>query len=519
MSEVQMDAKDAPKDFMGHPRGLMICFLTEMWERFSYYGMRALLIFYLTKHFLFTDGQSASIYAAYISMVYITPVVGGIIADKYLGAGKAVMLGAVLLVLGHAGMAIEGVPATETIVDGVANVVRDGDVLQTFYMSLALIIMGVGFLKPNISTIVGSLYERNDPRRDSGFTLFYMGINLGSFLSALVCGYLGETYGWNWGFGSAGIGMLLGLVVFAKGKHLFNGTDLPANPEILEDRFFGIKREHLIYIGSLGGVLICWQLMQHQKLVGGLLGFTGVAMVGTILYYAFTKLDKIDRDRMLVCAFLMMYQIIFWGLFEQTGSSLSLMIDRNVDRVFLGWEMKASMFQSINAFFIFALAPLFGLLWVWLSKKGWEPSTPMKFALCLFQVGLGFLVMVYGASIAPNPSEVAVIWVILLFLLHTTGELCMSPVGLSMTTKLSVPKVVGMMMGVWFLCSAAGNFVSGLIAKAAGAETVGGVVVDKAAALAGYMEVYQTVGYFAIGAGIFAVLVTPVCKKMMHGIH
>lgn len=507
-------------EFFGHPKGLVICFLTEMWERFSYYGMRGLLIFYLTQHFLFTDEIAAGIYGAYISMVYITPVIGGIVADRYLGPVKAVVLGALLLVAGHFGMAIEGSAAIEVTVRGQLEVQRDPFYLQLFYLSLALIIMGVGFLKANISTLVGSMYTRKDPRRDGAFTLFYMGINLGSFLGAIVCGYLLQEYGFGWGFGAAGIGMLFGLMMFLRGHHVFGAAGKPKNPELLSQRIIpGINREWMIYLLALVGVLVCWQLIQYRVVVGGILGASVVLMLLIVIVYAFTKCEPHDRNRMLVCLFLMSYQVIFWSLFEQTGSSLNLMADRNVDRSVYGWEMPVVWFQSINAFFIITLAPLFNMMWIYLAKKGWEPSTPMKFALSLIQLGLGFLFLVYGASLATDPTQVALIWLVLLYLLHTTGELCISPVGLSMTTKLSVPGVVGMMMGCWFLASAAGNYVSGTIAAMTGSDTVGGEVVDPAAALAIYMDVYATAGWYSIGVGVLAMLLAPWLRRFMHGIH
>ncbi len=507
------------KEFLGHPQGLVICFLTEMWERFSYYGMRALLIFYLTQHFLFSDQSASSIYAAYISLVYITPVIGGVVADRYLGPVKAVILGAILLVAGHLGMAIEGSQAVEITVAGETFVERDPFYLQIFYFSLALIIMGVGFLKANISTLVGSMYEREDPRRDGAFTLFYMGINAGSFLGAIICGLLLQYKGFSWGFGAAGIGMLFGLLVFIKGHHLFGTAGAPKNPVALKQNILpGVNREALIYLLAFVGVLVCWQLMQFPPVIGGLVGVTLVAMTLTVVIYAFTQCEPLDRNRMLVCLFLMSYQIIFWSLWEQTGSSLNLMADRNVDRVILGIELPAAMFQSVNAFFIITLAPVFNMLWIYLYRRGWEPATPMKFALALIQLGLGFLFLVYGASTATDPTQIALIWLVLLYLLHTTAELCISPVGLSMTTKLSVPGVVGMMMGCWFLAMAGGNYISGTIAAMTGSDTVGGEVVDPAAALATYMDVYYTAGIYSIGIGVLAIFLVPVLTHFMHGI-
>jgi proton-dependent oligopeptide transporter, POT family len=514
-----VNSQTSAKEFMGHPRGLVICFLTEMWERFSYYGMRALLIFYLTQHFLFSDQLAAGILAAYISLVYVTPVIGGIVADRYLGPVKAVILGAILLVAGHFGMAIEGSQAVEASVNGQLEIQRDPFYLQLFYFSLALIIMGVGFLKANISTLVGSLYERKDPRRDGGFTLFYMGINLGSFLGAIICGFLMQYKGFSWGFGAAGIGMLFGLVVFLKGHHLFGDAGTPKQPDRLRQKIVpGISRETLIYLMTIIGVFVFWQLVQRPPVVGGILGTSLIIMTLVVISYAFTKCESEDRDRMLVCLFLMSYQIIFWSLFEQTASSLNLMTDRNVDRIIFGFELPAAVFQSVNAFFIVTLAPVFNMIWIALARRGWEPSTPMKFALSLIQLGLGFLFLVYGASLATDPTQVALIWLVLLYLLHTTGELCISPVGLSMTTKLSVPGVVGMMMGCWFLASAAGNYVSGTIAAMTGSDTVGGEVVDPAAALTTYMDVYYTAGLYSIAVGVFAIFLVPVLKRFMHGI-
>lgn len=519
MSDQSSVVTAAPAEFLGHPRGLITCFLTEMWERFSYYGMRALLIFYLTQHFLFSDEAAAGIYGAYISLVYITPVIGGIVADRYLGPGKAVILGALLLVAGHSGMAIEGSQATEIMVNGELVVEREEFYLQVFYFSLALIIMGVGFLKANISTLVGSMYERRDPRRDGAFTLFYMGINLGSFLGAIICGFMLEYLGFSWGFGAAGVGMLFGLLVFLRGQHHFGDASKPADPQLLKDVMLpGINREWFIYLLTFAGVLLFWQLMQYRTLVGGILGGSLVVMTLVVVVYAFLKCEPHDRNRMLVCLFLMSYQIIFWSLFEQTGSSLNLMTDRNIDREVFGFVIPAAAFQSVNAFFIITLAPLFSMVWLSLSRRGWEPSTPMKFALSLIQLGLGFLFLVYGASIATDATQVALIWLILLYLMHTAGELCISPVGLSMTTKLSVPKVVGMMMGCWFLASAAGNYVSGTIAAMTGSDTIGGEVTDPAAALANYMDVYSTAGWYSVGAGVAAMLLVPVLKHFMHGI-
>ncbi|MFT7128350.1 MAG: POT family proton-dependent oligopeptide transporter [Gammaproteobacteria bacterium] len=499
--------------FFGHPRGLVICFATELWERFSYYGMRALLIFYLTQHFLFTDQQAFLIYGAYTAMVYVMPVVGGMLADRYLGARKAVCFGAILLVVGHFGMAIEGPAAVE-------GVERDDFYLQIFYLSLAFIITGVGFLKANISTIVGALYEEGDVRRDSGFTIFYMGINIGAFASSLLCGWLGQTYGWSYGFGLAGIGMLFGLVVFLRGQKLLEGHAEPPNIEQLKQPIFvGLSREICIYIGAIVGVLAVWQLVQNQQLVGNLLMGSGGIMLAVILGYAFFKCTPQERDRMLTASALIVFSVIFWALFEQAGSSLNLFADRIVDRSLMGWEIPASMFQSLNAFFIFLLAPIFSVLWIRLAKRGIEPSTPVKFSLAIFQVGLGFLVLVFGITTFGDGGKPGMIWLVLIYLLHTTGELCLSPVGLSMITKLSVKRVVGMMMGVWFLASAGANYIASLIASLTSTKTVGGVVQDQVSATANVLDVYTNVGWLAVGVSVLLLLISPLLRKGMHGVH
>ena len=484
-------------DFLGHPKGLFVCFATEMWERFSYYGMRALLILYLTKHWEFTDTTSYLIYGAYTSLVYIMPVFGGMLADQILGSKKAVTYGAILLVFGHLGMTVE---SSE----------------QVFYLSLALIVSGVGFLKPNISTMVGALYEEGDPRRDSGFTIFYMGINIGAFTATLLCGYLGEEIGWAYGFGAAGIGMLLGLIIFLWGQKYLEGLAEPPSNKYMT-KINGISYENWAYISGIVMVLITWFLVQNSQLVGQLLGGFGVIFIGAWLFYALLKCAPEERDRLIVVGILILFSLIFWALFEQAGSSLNILTDRGVDRVIFGWEVPASMFQSLNAGFIFTIAPLFALLWIALAKRNMEPSTPIKFAIGIVFVGFGFLALVYGMK-SSEGLQTGVFWIILIYLLHTLGELCLSPVGLSSVTKLSPQRIVGFMMGMWFFASAAGNYVAGLIARATASESSGeGSDVFNLAQIQAFMDVYADVGLIAIGCGIFLAIITPLLKKLMHG--
>ena len=484
-------------DFLGHPKGLFVCFATEMWERFSYYGMRALLILYLTKHWEFTDATSYLIYGAYTSLVYIMPVFGGMLADQILGSKKAVTYGAILLVFGHLGMTVE---SNE----------------QIFYLSLALIVSGVGFLKPNISTMVGALYEEGDPRRDSGFTIFYMGINIGAFTATLLCGYLGEQVGWAYGFGAAGIGMLFGLIIFLWGQKYLEGLAEPPSNKYLQ-KMNGISYESWAYISGIFMVLVTWFLVQNSQLVGQLLGGFGAIFIGAWLLYALFRCAPDERDRLIVVGILILFSLIFWALFEQAGSSLNILTDRGVNRVIFGWEVPASMFQSLNAGFIFTIAPLFAMLWIALAKRNMEPSTPIKFSIGIIFVGLGFLALVYGMR-SSEGLQTGVIWIILIYLLHTLGELCLSPVGLSSVTKLSPQRIVGFMMGMWFFASAAGNYVAGLIARATASESSGvsNDVFDLTQKQS-FMDVYTDVGLMAIGCGIFLAILTPILKKLMHG--
>lgn len=478
------------EEVIGHPKGLFLLFMAEMWERFSYYGMRALLIFYLVQHWLFSDSEASIIYGAYTALVYITPVVGGYLADQYIGQRKAVLFGAVLLTFGHFFMAFEG--------DG-----GQGDpIINVFWLALALIIVGSGFLKANISVIVGQLYSRTDVRRDPAYTIFYMGINVGAATASIICGYLGQTYGWQYGFGLAGFGMLLGLIFFIIGKPLLLGKGEPKDPEKIKG-----GKEWAIYGAGLAMVLLCWAAIQYQELVGYVLGAFGGGLVLYVLFTAVTKLPAQERDRIFAAMFLILTSIVFWALFEQAGSSLNLFTDRHVDTQ----GVNASMFQSINAIYIVLLAPLFAMLWQGLARKGAEPSTPMKFGLAVIQVGLGFLVLVWGAESAGIDVPTPVIFIFLIYLLHTTGELCLSPVGLSAMNRLSPAHMASLIMGTWFFASATGNFAAGLIAAATGAEGVG---EDAGKQLV--LEVYSTVGWYAVGIGVAVMVISPLIKKLMH---
>jgi len=559
---------------LGHPRGLIILFFTEMWERFSYYGMRGLLILYLTQHFLFSDERSTVLYGAYTALVYVMTIIGGTLADRYLGSRKAVTFGAILLVLGHFGMAFEGSGSRQLMTyngsdyqltldgrGGDANQIIISDqgtslisfsegatnllvadpglvglpasiptdsyslrveteplYINILYLSLALIIAGVGFLKANISTIVGSLYGFGDSRRDSGFTIFYMGINMGAFLSSIFCGYLGIAFGWKYGFGLAGIGMLFGLLIFLKYQPWLEGKAEPPNAEKLQEKVLGpINIEQMCYLTGLGIIIVSMLLVMNAHLVDeSYVGLLGIIIFILLLGYAFVSCKGVERDRMLAGIYFILAQIPFWALFEQAGSSLNLFTDRLVDRTMLGMSVPAPVFQSLNAMFIVLFAPLLAWLWISLAKRNLNPSTPVKFAFGVFLAGLGFLSLVAGMRLSGDDGMTAVYFIFLIYWIHTMGELMVSPVGLSAVTKLAPPQAVGMTMGAWFLYSGLSNYLAGVIASTTGAETIGGQLADTAAAKATYAAVYTQVGYIAMAIAVVMLLISPIIKRIMH---
>jgi POT family proton-dependent oligopeptide transporter len=473
------------EEVVGHPRGLFVLFYAEMWERFSYYGMRALLVLYLTKHWLFSDGKANLTYGAYNSLVYITPVLGGIIADRWLGQRKAVVFGGVILAVGHLLMAVEGKGGTH---DPTINV---------FWLALSFIIVGSGFLKGNISVIVGQLYSLVDMRRDAAYTIFYMGINVGAALGTILVGYLGETIGWGYGFGLAGVGMVAGLIIFMFGKPALKGK---GEPPVSLPR----PRELQLYAIGVAAVAAIWLLIQFQEVMGNLLIAAGIAMLCYTLYEAF-KLPKEPRERIFAILFLIALNPVFWGLFEQAGGSLNLYTDRYVDRQ----GVPASLFQSINPIYIVALGPVFAGLWSWLGRRGLEPSAPAKFGLALVQVGLSFLVFVWGAKSVGTAAMTPVAFVFLIYLLQTTGELCLSPVGLSAMTRLAPLHIASFIMGAWWYMTAVGQFVAGKIGEATGGES--GEMSKELT-----LSIYSQIGWVTIGIAVVVLLVSPLVKRWMH---
>jgi POT family proton-dependent oligopeptide transporter len=529
-----------PPDSQKHPKGLGMLFFAEMWERFSFYGMRGLLTLYLVnvvfRDLADKDEVAAHTYGAYGALVYATPFVGGLLADRILGYKKAVMLGAVLMALGHVAMAIEN---------------------ELFlYVALAFLIAGNGFFKPNISSMVGGLYGENDPRRDRGFTIFYLGINLGAALQ-FIPAFLGETIGWWLGFGLAGIGMLVGLYVFWRGQHVLGDNGDPPDPARLTRPFLGpLSLERTIYVAAFLSVALFAVMVKFYFVMTVVL--PTVAGTGfLIVLFSALRSEKVVRERLFVVLILTLFNIVFWAFFEQAGSSMNLFTLRNVDRAVFGWHIPAAMFQSVNPIFILLLAPLFSLLWRALGRIGREPSIPVKFSLGLMQLGLGFLVMVWGVSLVyvseiPMPDEDGIGTVMVqaatvpLFVLlagyffHTTGELCLSPIGLSMVTKLTPKKMVAMVMGLWFLSTSLSHHVAGTIAALTsiggegegaepGARALEAGILERTGdysaevlqsfdQLATYAEVFWPIGLVAVGAGVLLFVVSPLLRKWQHGI-
>jgi proton-dependent oligopeptide transporter, POT family len=680
----------------GHPTGLYTLFFAEMWERFSYYGMRAILVFYMIKGFLgYGDSQAFSVYGAYTGLVYMMPFFGGLVADRLLGARRAVVMGGVLMASGHLLMTMENETA--------------------FFVALALLICGNGFFKPNISTMVGSLYPEGSPKRDGGFTIFYIGINLGAAMAPLVCGYVGETYGWHYGFGLATFGMLIGLAVFvvpvriakililggalsigigmfflSSNPFLFTANAVIGTALILSGAVATLalskgglpewagaptdpgklRYSWLVYLGVLisipliamlvranattkfispefiaglqesGGNLsnIAATFLEEFSTPAGLILLSTLLLAFGFLFFTALRSNRIERHRMFVVLILMFFSLLFWAFFEQAGSSVTNFTDRNIDRVFesgrveeaevgttldlvmtqeqLGFESEevvsqlgqikrevigglaiddvdiredqqakldamegdpmirlnyldgarddqrtrsaqeleldaeaepdssvvvqwpvradhvgmgtgnlnneipASTFQSVNPFFILIFGLVFTALWGFLGKRRLEPSTPVKFALGLIQLGLGFGALWYGAQHADDRGMVFVGWLLLGYLLHTTGELCLSPVGLAMVTKLSPKRLVSTVMGSWFLATAASSFVAAIISQFTSVGGHGdegeGVIPPPIETVHVYGDLFEIIMYFAVASGVVCLLLAPLLTRWMH---
>lgn len=641
-----------------HPRQLKRLFTTEMWERFGYYGMRAILTLYLVNHFLFNDTTSTGIYGGFTALVYLTPLIGGFVADQYLGSKRSVKFGAILMSLGYLTLCFGGEAAKPfATIDGqryVVSVEGRGDAQQRFIVSgddrllikgnddksislldpagqevrklapdqfkadanrstefvlilllgLSLVTIGNGFFKPNISTIVGTLYEEGDRRRDAGFTIFYMGINLGSLISQFFCPLLAEAVGWWAGFGLAAAGMACSWLLFQ-----FDGGRLDGFGE--RPQSAPADKDWLVYGVALLAiplvVFLFWNLMNYVApppgsgivgyvmtlpIMGQVMFLTFPLAVIGILVWSFFKGSRTEFQMMLAAMVLIVFNVVFWTLFEQAGSSLTLFAERNTV-LEIGWTaplfamfrespityymffgalvgsvawlawwffawgeerqtrrtmgiaasviaalvlagmhyarlqgftsqpvyvMPAGQTQIFNALFIVILAPIFSLIWNVLARRGLEPSIPVKFGLALMGVGAGFLFLVWGSNFADSTFQVGLAWLAGLYLIHSIAELCISPVGLSMITKLSIVRIVGLMMGVWFLSIATAQYVAGMVAQVASVETVGGQVTNLQVSLETYVGVFTTIGWVSVGIGVVLLLLSWPLKYLMHGV-
>jgi proton-dependent oligopeptide transporter, POT family len=472
--------------FFGHPKGLSTLFFTEMWERFSCYGMRALLILFMTAApaaggLGFDTATAGAIYGLYTSMVYMTTLPGGWIADRLIGPQRAVLYGGILIASGHFSMAVPS--------------------LSTFYLGLLLIVIGTGLLKGNVSVIVGRLYPANDARRDAGYSIFYMGINTGAFIAPLVCGYLGQRVNWHLGFAAAGVGMVFGLVQYSLGrKYLGDAGRYPAtigSADALARQRRSALRWAVVFVGILvtaglgmySGSLPVTPTQIADAAGYFLLGLT-VAFFGWL--YLSSGWTPAERKQLYVIGVLFLAAALFWSQFEQAGSTLNLFADRNTRTSILGWSFPSSWFQSLNSLFIIALAPLFAWFWVWLARRGSEPSSPAKFGVGLVLVGAGFAVLVGGAALAEQGVMVSPMWLVVVYFLHTCGELFLSPVGLSAMSKLAPVRIGGLIMGVWFLAAAVGNYIGGRMAGFYESMTL--------------PSLFGAVAAFGIGAGVLLLL-------------
>jgi POT family proton-dependent oligopeptide transporter len=483
--------------FFGHPRGLSTLFFTEMWERFSYYGMRALLILFMTASVAegglgFDTAAAGAVYGLYTSMVYMTTVPGGWIADRLIGQRRAVLYGGLIIASGHFAMAFPSI--------------------VTFYLGLFLIVIGTGLLKGNVSVMVGQLYGPKDQRRDAGFSIFYMGINLGAFIAPLVCGYLGQQINWHMGFAAAGVGMVLGVIQYTLGgKYLGEAGLYPApskSPEAaaqLRSRATLVGALVLSLVAALGVGAYTGAIPVTPTQIADAAGY--MLLIGTLGFFAWLFLSsdwtRDERRRLYAITVLFFAAAVFWSLFEQAGSTLNLFADRNTRTALGSVAFPSSWFQSLNSLFLIMFAPVFAWLWMRLGRH--EPSSPVKFAAGLILVGAGFAVLIVAANLAAQGVQVSPMWLTVTYFLHTCGELCLSPVGLSAMTKLAPARICGLMMGVWFLATSVGNFIAGRLAGFYEAMPLS--------------ELFGSITLFGIVPGIVLLLAAPAIKRLMGGVN
>ncbi|WP_435017373.1 peptide MFS transporter [Tundrisphaera sp. TA3] len=495
-ADISESRPGSPADEKGHPPGLYVLFGAEMWERFSYYGMRALLVLYLTKHLGQARASALELYATYTGLVYFTPLLGGYLADKFLGQRKAILIGGIVMALGHFAMAFE----------------------SQLYLALSLLILGNGFFKPNITTMVGHLYTKGDARRDAAYTIFYMGINLGAFFSPLVCGRLNESFGWHSGFGAAGVGMVFGLISFLSFQRLLAGGYPPGREEQGGTGLTVADWGHVILI-SLGCAAFAYGFGRAWPGNGGnwpgIQGFVKILVPVILVGYAIglvlvgfkaseeagTEAGQ-DWQRVLVILLVALSSVVFWMAFEQAGGTLNLFAEENTDRVVFGRPIAASYFQSINPFFIFTLAPLFSVLWSRMDSSRYKLTSTAKMGIGLILLGIGCVVMYRASSIAATGVKVGPFWLVFTYFFFTVGEICLSPIGLSLVNKLAPAKAASLLMAVWFLCTAVANYLAGIL---------------EAFLEARHINLWAFLIATSIGTGVLLLAFTGPLKRMSHG--
>lgn len=507
----------------GHPRGLYILFVTEMWERFSYYGMRAIFMLFLTKALLLSGKDASNIYGSFTGLVYLTPLIGGYISDRYWGNRRSIFIGGILMAIGQILLFMSG----NSLGSAISNPLMLG--------GLTMLIIGNGFFKPNISTMVGQLYPKNDGRLDGAFTIFYMGINLGALIAPLVCGYFGDTDDINdfkWGFLAAGVGMIISVITFELTKNKYI-VDPEGNPVGLPPTASKARQEDKsvttpVNFGKLGIIvgtgLVLMLLFYYQfgmDIIGSFIFTCSIAVPAIII--TDSSLQKNEKERIWVIFILAFFVIFFWSAFEQAGASLTIFADQQTDRSIGGWEMPASWFQSINPFGIILLAPLFSGLWVSMSRKKIEPSSPLKMAMGLGLLCLGYVVIAVGVNGVDSSTKISMWWLISLYALHTMGELCLSPIGLSMVSKLAPIRFSSLLMGTWFLANAAANKLAGSL-SALIPPAPGEVGPEGYPSILGFeiTNLFQFFNIFLIMSGGAAILLFVLYRrliKLMHGVN
>jgi POT family proton-dependent oligopeptide transporter len=562
-------------ELFGHPKGLFVCFFTEMWERFSFYGMKALLLLYMLKHHRFGDELGYLVLGAYAGLVYAVPVVGGMFADRLLGMRKAVVFGGVLLCCGHLGMAYEGGAAT---VDTLGAVHRDAVGLLAFYVSLALIICGVGFLKPNVATLVGLLYPPDDPRRDAGFTLYYAGINLGALFASLICGYVGEVYGWRYGFGAAGLGMFAGLGVFLGGQAHLRGLAEPPDPARLQARLLGpLNVEQALYAGTLLAALVIAGLLNFPRIVASAQVVMLVVWLAWLAWYLARHADRVQRERMLSILVFITFVLLFFALYEQTYAAWVTFTDRMMDKDLfpalvirdgdkhLPWSIlplavspmavlfalrqrsgraaavllslltllafafilrdcvvlpqTAGSLTYLGGLFIVLLAPLFSWLWPWLGRRGRNPRKSTKCVIGLALAGLSFLPLVAANDVAASGRLASVWWLALAYAILEVGEVCLSPITLAAISELTMPKVAAVMMSGWLLATSFSEQVAAGLSSLASLEIQPGAQVNLAEAAVKYGALFHNMIWLGLASAGLALALSPLLRRWMHGIH